>query len=112
MVAIYFAEQKYPDDITASVAKALDGLSMEEAQIKDYSGEQLRRPEIRDEIAAWHADTLTTLVQMVMLYRGFTKEEVKKTTDAYKVKAAELHKRGHIFPMFLSTLVARKKSTA
>lgn len=112
MVAVYFAEQRYPDDITGSVAKALDGLPMEEAYIHDYSKEQERRPEIRDEIAAWHADTMTTLVQMVMVHRGISKEEITKTTDGYKVKAAQLHKLGFVFPMYLSTLVARKKPTA
>jgi hypothetical protein len=48
-------------------------------------------------------------MEMMSFRQGQTKKEAAKTADDYRKKAIEMGKRGTIFEVPITTLVARKK---
>jgi hypothetical protein len=91
------AEQNWAMHILGHVEDTLQSLPMEVVQVTDFSDAPFHRPEI---------------LELMMLRKGVDKEEIKRTTDAYRVKAQEMTKRGQIFQMTICTLVARRKSVS
>ena len=78
----------------------------------DFSDAPYHNPEIRGFVATWHSLTVPMILERMMTRKGADTEEIKRTTDAYREKALEMARRGHIFQMTICTLVARKTSAS
>jgi hypothetical protein len=106
------AEQNWAVHILGHVEDTLQSLPMEVVQVTDFSDAPFHRPEIRGLLATWHSLSVPMILELMMLRKGMDKEEIKRTMDAYRVKAQEMTKRGQIFQMTICTLVARRKSVS
>lgn len=107
---IFHGEQRYSYDTTGDVKKALQSLPMEDVHVTDHTGASHRRPEIRGMVAEWHSRVIPLFMEMMSLRKGQDKEQAAMTPDAYRKKVIEMGKRGTIFEVPITTLVARRKS--
>jgi len=110
MMFAFHGEQKYSYDTTGDVEKALQSLPMEDVGVTDHTGASHRRSEIRSLVADWHARVIPLFMEMMLLRKGESKEQAMMTADGYRKKVIEMAKRGTIFEVPMTTLVARRKS--
>lgn len=110
MMYKFHGEQKFSYDTTGDVAKALESLPMENVKVTDHTGASHQRPEIRGLVAEWHSRVIPLFMEMMSIRQGQSKEEAAVTADNYRKKVIEMGKRGAIFEVPITTLVARKKS--
>ena len=109
MMFAFHHEQKYSHHMTGDVENALRSLPMEDPHVTDYTDVPHRKPSTRKLVADWHARSVPLVIKMAMLRKGVSKEETKKTTDAYREKVIEMARNGTVFQMTMMTLVSRKK---
>lgn len=109
MMYKFHGESGFSYDTTGNVAEALQSLPMENVQVTDHTGASHKRPEIRGLVAEWHSRVIPLFMEMMSIRQGQSKEEAAKTADDYRKKAIEMGKRGTIFEVPITTLVARKK---
>lgn len=106
----FHGDSGFSYDTTGNVAEALQSLPMEKVQVTDHTGASHKRPEIRDLVAEWHSRVIPLFMEMMSFRQGQSKEEAAKTADDYRKKAIEMGKRGIIFEVPITTLVARKRN--
>lgn len=103
------AEQGWSLHLAGDVEDALEDLPVEDVRVTDFSDAPFLRPEIRPLLVTWHSLTTPVIMEMMMRRKGVGEEEIRNVTEAYREKALEMGRRGQVFQMTITTLVARKK---
>jgi hypothetical protein len=110
MMYKFHGEQGFSYDTTGNVADALQDLPMDKVKVTDHTGASRKKPEIRGLVAEWHSRVIPLFMEMMSIRQGQSKEEATVTANNYREKVIEMGKRGTIFEVPITTLVAQKKS--